>query len=374
MTDRNAALRLSFEVAISLLLVFFIIAWCIQILLPFLSLILWGAVIAISLHGAYCTLRNRVGGKAAAVLFGLTGTGIVLIPAALFAESIYGAATQFAQNVNTGSFTISPPPEAVKGWPLVGEKVFAIWTEAAQDFERFLSDFAPQLKDLATFGLSKAAGLGITVLVFLGSTIIATVMLANDKAVAAGMRRLFVRLVGPDAAEEHLALTTATIRSVTMGVLGVAFIQAVAAGLGMVAVGLPGAGIWAVVILVLAIAQLPPLIVLLPAIIYVFSHESTVVASVFAVWSLVVAFGDAFLKPMLLGRGVDVPTLVILLGAIGGMLTSGLIGLFVGAVVLALGYKLMLLWLSLGETDTGGAVTDSAGPNADTGASDAATP
>ncbi len=125
--------------------------------------------------------------------------------------------------------------------------------------------------------------------------------------------------------------------------------DAIAAGIGMVFAGVPGAGIWAIVILVLAIAQLPPLLVLIPAIIYVFSHESTVVASIFAVWSIIVAFSDAFLKPLLLGRGVDVPTLVILLGAIGGMLMSGILGLFVGAVVLALGYKLMLLWLAIGD-------------------------
>jgi predicted PurR-regulated permease PerM len=117
----------------------------------------------------------------------------------------------------------------------------------------------------------------------------------------------------------------------------------------MIAVGVPAAGIWAVAVMVLAIAQLPALIVLLPIILYVFSVESTTVAIVFAIWSILVGISDAFLKPVLLGRGVDVPTLVILLGAIGGMITSGLLGLFVGAVVLAIGYKLLLLWLSTGD-------------------------
>lgn len=368
MTDRNTILRMSFEVAISLLLVFFIIAWSIQIVSPFIGLMLWGAVIAISLHGVFCVLRSRLGGKLAAIVFGLVGAGIVLVPAWLFAESIFVAAKDFAAAVETGSFDIAPPPESVAGWPLIGEQIFRVWTEAATDFEQFLEDFSPQLKDLASLGLSKAAGIGVTVLMFLASTIIATVLLANDKAVERGMRRLFTRLVGPERADEHLGLTTATIRSVTMGVLGVAFIQAVAGGIGMVFAGVPGAGIWAVAILVLAIAQLPPLLVLLPAIIYVFSHESTVVASIFAVWSIAVAFSDALLKPLLLGRGVDVPTLVILLGAIGGMLMSGILGLFVGAVVLALAYKLMLLWLSMDDepegeaTSVGEAATGDASP------------
>jgi predicted PurR-regulated permease PerM len=120
-------------------------------------------------------------------------------------------------------------------------------------------------------------------------------------------------------------------------------------GLGMMFVGVPAAGLLAIFILVLAIAQLPPLLILGPVAIYVFSAESTVVASIFLVWSLIVSFSDAVLKPLFLGRGVDVPMLVILLGAIGGMITAGIVGLFVGAIVLALGYKLLVEWVQLGE-------------------------
>jgi predicted PurR-regulated permease PerM len=138
-----------------------------------------------------------------------------------------------------------------------------------------------------------------------------------------------------------------------MGVLGIAFIQAFAGGLGMVIIGIPGAGLWALFILVLAIAQLPPLLVLLPAIIYVFStNDNTTAAVIFTVWSLIVSFSDTFLKPMLLGRGVNVPMLVILLGAIGGMISAGIVGLFVGAVVLALGYTLFQDWLNVDEEPT----------------------
>jgi len=140
------------------------------------------------------------------------------------------------------------------------------------------------------------------------------------------------------------------VRSVTIGVLGIAFIQALLGGIGMVAVGVPAAGVWALLVLLLAIAQVPLLVVFLPIIAYVFStDQSTAVAVVFAIWSIVVSFADAALKPMLLGRGVDAPMIVILLGAIGGMLLSGIIGLFLGAVVLALGYKLLQAWLESGE-------------------------
>ena len=153
-------------------------------------------------------------------------------------------------------------------------------------------------------------------------------------------------------------LSTATIRSVAVGVIGIAFIQALLGGLGMMFAGVPAAGLLAIVILVLAIAQLPPILVLLPVIFYVFSVESTTVAVIFMVWSILVSMSDAVLKPIFLGRGVDAPMLVILLGAIGGMITSGIVGLFIGAVILALGYNLYRVWLKWDDPaveDAGGA-------------------
>jgi predicted PurR-regulated permease PerM len=135
------------------------------------------------------------------------------------------------------------------------------------------------------------------------------------------------------------------VRSVAQGVVGIAVIQALLAGMGLLAIGMPAAGLWALLVLILAVVQLPPLLVLGPIIVYVFSYADTLPAIIFTVWSLLVSASDGILKPMLLGRGVAVPMLVILIGAIGGMLLSGIIGLFVGAVILALGYKLFIAWL-----------------------------
>ncbi len=349
MLQSRDVLRLSFDVTISLLLVFFIIAWCLQLLLPFIGLITWGTVIAISVHTPFCALRERVGNKLAAVLFALLGIASVIVPAWLFADSILTPIQSFTQSIEQGSFHIAPPGDNVKDWPLVGGRIYELWSSAAADMGAFLTAHSAQFKEAGKFAAGKAAGLGISILLFFASVLIAAGLLANDKTVTHGMRLLFTRLLGAVKAEESMTLTTATVRSVTMGVLGVAFIQAVLAGIGMVVVGVPGAGIWAILVLIVAIAQLPPWLVLGPVIFYVFSVEpNTTVATIFAVWSLVVSFGDMFLKPLLLGRGVDVPTLVILLGAIGGLITSGLLGLFVGAVVLAMGYKLLLFWLGLG--------------------------
>ncbi len=136
------------------------------------------------------------------------------------------------------------------------------------------------------------------------------------------------------------------MRSVAQGILGVTLIQSILGGLGCLVVGVPGAGLWALLILLVAVVQLPPLLVLGPIIVYVFSTSSTVPAVLFAIWSVLVSISDPFLKSLLLGRGVDVPMLIIFIGAIGGFITSGIIGLFVGAIVFTAGYKLFLRWLS----------------------------
>jgi predicted PurR-regulated permease PerM len=161
-------------------------------------------------------------------------------------------------------------------------------------------------------------------------------------------RKILSRLAGEDNGQAYTDLTKATIRSVAQGVLGVAIIQAVLAGLGMFIMDVPGWGLWTMLILVLAIAQLPPILVLGFVIVYVFSVADTTPAVIFLIYSLIVSASDGFLKPLFLGRGMETPMLVILLGAIGGMILSGIIGLFVGAIVLALGYELFMAWLNQG--------------------------
>jgi predicted PurR-regulated permease PerM len=113
----------------------------------------------------------------------------------------------------------------------------------------------------------------------------------------------------------------------------------------MALAGVPASGLWALIVLVLVVIQLPALLILVPVIIYVFSVSSTTVAVVFTIWSVLVSSSDTFLKPLLLGRGLEIPMIVILLGAIGGMIAFGIVGLFVGAVVLALGYEIFHAWL-----------------------------
>jgi predicted PurR-regulated permease PerM len=219
---------------------------------------------------------------------------------------------------------------------------------ASTNMGEALANYRPQLAELGKKALSAAAGAGITVLQFIISIIIAGVLLVYATSGSHAVGAVAVRLMGAESGREFTEMAGATIRSVAQGVLGIAVIQAILAGIGLFVMGVPYAGLWSLLVLLLAIIQLPTILVLGPIIVYVFSVAATVPAVLFMIWSLLVGLSDNILKPLLLGRGLDIPMLVILLGAIGGMLLSGIIGLFVGAVVLALGYRLFIAWLAQG--------------------------
>jgi len=345
-SPRATAVRTAVEIAVNLLLIFIILAWCLQILRPFISLIAWAGVIAIAMYAPFRKLQAMLGGskKLAVTVFAVIGLAVVIVPAWLFVDSIASSATDVRTALETGQVELAPPGDNVKDWPVVGEKLYDQWYAASDNLETWLSDHADTVRAVLTGLFGKLAGIGLGVLQFIISVLIACAFLANAETVARGMKLLVARLVG-DEADDFIRLSSSTVTSVAVGVLGIAFIQAVLAGVGMLAVGVPAAGVLALLVLILAIAQLPPWLILLPVIFYVYSVESTLVATIFAVWSLAVSFADMVLKPLMLGRGVEAPMLVILLGAIGGMIMSGIIGLFVGAVVLALGYKLLEAWV-----------------------------
>lgn len=351
----SQAIRLSIEIAVYLVLIFLIMAWCLQILSPFVSLLAWGAIIAISIYPLYEKLRAKLGGnkKLAVIIIAAIGLSVVIVPAWMFADSMISGFQGFHAGTESGEFHINPPSENVKNWPVVGERLYNGWAAASSNLEQFLEEHHQQLQGAATFVVKKTAGVGIGILLFAASILVGAAFLANSETVRTALLRFCRRLAG-DEGEKMMSISAQTIRSVTVGVLGIAMIQAIGGGIGMYAVGIPATGVWTLAILILAIAQLPPWLILGPMIVYVFSYESTTVSLVFMVWSLIVSFADMVLKPLFLGRGVAVPMLVILLGAIGGMIMSGVMGLFVGAVVLALGYTLFQWWLQEGEDDKAG--------------------
>jgi len=339
-TQLNLALEASIYIGLGILLS---IA-CLMILRPFIPLLTWGIIIAVAAYPGFKKLQLALGGRevVTAVVFVVLFLAFLIIPVLLLAKTLVESVHTLAAHFKEGTLIIPPPP-GVETWPIIGAPLNSLWSRASRDLSEAVRSFAPQIKAAVPRLLSVSAGLGLTVLQFALSIVAAGVLLASAQAANDVTCSLFSRLFGAKG-PEFQQLIGATIRSVTSGILGVAFIQSVLAGLGFLVAGLPGAGLWAVTFLIAAVLQVGVL-VLIPAVIYMFAISSTTKAVIFLVWCLFVALVDNFLKPLLLGRGVAVPMVVVFLGAIGGFVALGLIGLFVGAIVLSVGYKLFLYWL-----------------------------
>ena len=329
-----------------------LIVWCFQIIAPFISVILWGMLIAVALYPVHSLLATKFGGreKLSATVFVLLGLAILLVPSWITAESSIGAMKSVGEQIHSGTVSISPPDESVAEWPLIGEKVHEIWSDAASNLEATLNKYNDQLQSLGRQVVSAAGSLAIGILQFVISIIIAGVFLVSAEVGHKTAVRFASSLAG-NRGEALIGLAIATIRSVAKGVLGVAIIQALLAAIGLAVIGVPAPGIWAFAVLILAIVQLPPFIVLGPIAIWVFSVAEPMPATIFAVYAFFVSISDSFLKPLFLGRGMEIPMLVILLGAIGGMIMSGIVGLFLGAIVLALGYTILMAWMETDELE-----------------------
>jgi predicted PurR-regulated permease PerM len=336
------ALDASVRIGIVALLAFY----CLQIATPFVQPVVWAVIIAIGLRSSHQRLARLLGGreKLSAALLVAVGLAILIGPTVALTVSLVETAQALAKDLHQGGLSVPPPPKSVASWPVVGDGLFAFWSETSQNLEAALRRVAPQLKTIGLWLVSGVASTGVGIVKFALSIVLAGVLLVQAKTAGSLALAIAGRLAGargPALAE----LSRATVQSVTRGILGVAVIQALLAGIGMLAAGVPAAGLWALLVLLVAVIQLPALLVLGPAIAWVFSTSSTAVAIAFAVWSLLVGLSDNVLKPMLMGRGVDAPMLVIFVGAIGGFIHDGIVGLFVGAVVLALGYRLLMAWL-----------------------------
>ena len=344
---RETVTKNAVEIAIKISLLGLMVVISFQLIRPFLVPVIWGVILAVAMEPFIVKVAAMLGGKRslAAALFVLLVVAALIVPTVLMTLSSIDAVQTLSAQMESGTLVVPPPPATVTEWPLVGDSVFQAWQLAATNLEGALTQYGPQIKAVASKVLGSVGGGLAGIFMAIISTCIAGVFLAKSKESAAVAEKIFTRLAG-DKGPEFTVLATATVRGVMQGVVGVAVIQAILAAIGMMVVGVPAAGLWSVLVLVCAVAQLPPILVLGPVAAYVFSVADTTPAVIFLIWALVVSASDGFLKPLLMGRGVDIPMLVILLGALGGMMLSGIIGLFVGAVVLAIMYTLFMAWLS----------------------------
>jgi len=330
---------------------FLLIAWCIGIILPFLETVIWGAIIAVTLHPFFSMVKRWVGNRnmLAGVMVTLLMLVILLLPTALLVKSLVEGIQSLAIQFKEQTLVIPPPDPSVAGWPLIGKPIAKIWSLASSSLGAAITAYREPLSKLGMTILGPLGDVGKGLIMFLVSVIIAGAFLVKAEASADFVRKLVHRLAG-ERSDEMLPVTRGTIRNVAKGILGVAFIQFLTAGAVFVLAKVPFAGLWAFAVLVLAILQLPAGIVILPVIIYLFSVNELLPAILWTIPLVVIGLSDNVLKPLLMGgKHSTVPMLVIFLGAIGGFIFSGLIGLFTGAIVLAVGYNLMMQWIDEGQ-------------------------
>jgi len=339
---------------------------CFQAFSPFLKLMVWSIILAVTLYPAHQWVARHLGGRQ-----GLTSTILVLLALAIivvptwllmnsFANSLHG----FVDAMQHNAVHVPPPRESIKNWPVIGNKIYESWTKATNDLPGFVQGMRPKLGDLARQAVSMVASVGVTMLLFLASFVVATILMAYGDSAAKSGRSFFKRVAGPTKGEALAHLSVATIRAVALGVVGVAAIQALLVGLALLIAHIPIAGLLAIIVLVLGIAQVPAIIVTIPCIIYIWASGdySSGSAVAYTIILLLTGMADNVLKPLMLGRGLDVPMPVILLGALGGMATGGILGMFVGATALALGYEIYRKWVA-GNPAADPASSDETQPN-----------
>jgi len=346
-TDNSLTVKKIIEIVVPIGLIALLLVWCFNIIAPFIAPIVWGVVIAIGIYPMcqWFIKKTNLSNALGTTLFTLLMVLLLVTPTVMLTGVMFDDAQTLAKNLDSGTLNIPGPPDVVGDLPLIGDDLKDFWTRVSEDPKATLGQIEPQLKALGKWMLKAAAGAGLGVLMFVFSIIIAGIFMAKADACNKAVLIVCNRLVG-ERGDDMAALSHKIIQSVITGILGIALIQTLLAGLGFMAMGIPGAGFLSMICLVLAVVQIDILIILIPLSIYAFSFAGTGAAVAFLIWNLAVGLLNNILKPILLGRGVDAPMLVVFLGAIGGLLLSGIIGLFIGPVVLVFGYTLFMDWLA----------------------------
>lgn len=328
---------------------------CYRVFHPFLDLMLWSLILAVTLYPIQRRLQPRLKGRngRTAVVIVAVAICVLLVPIYLLGDSMTASVEKAITLVRSGSFQVPFPNDAVAGWPVIGKPLHALWLDAATDLSSVTERFSPQLRAAGLTMLKKLVGFGVGLLLFMVALVIAGIFMAYGESGNRSAIQIASRIFGEDRGVHITALCTSTIRAVALGVIGIAFIQMLLVGVGFVVIGVPGAGLLAIAALLLGIMQIPVTLITLPVIAYVFANQGVSGTTIiFAVYVFIAGLVDNVLKPLLLGRGVDVPMPVVLIGALGGMVTGGVIGLFIGPVILAVGYELFWQWVKHGPYES----------------------
>ena len=352
------------QVALRALLLILMLWICVKLLLPFAPLLVWSLILAVTLYPVQQKLARQLGNRPrlSASIVAILGLLLLGVPSIMLGVPLIEQLISSLIAWRTEGRSIPAPDASVKDWPLIGSALYEVWLAISDNLQGYLRSHADEVRAALSRVVSGTGGVITTVLTFAGALVIAVVIMVYGEQSSHGARRIAVTLVGGERGANLQRLAVATIRSVAAGVIGVAFVQALLLGFGFLWAEIPGAGVWALVALILGIIQLPAILIVLPVLGWLWGfHEGDVVrTTMMTVYFVVAGLSDNIMKPLLLGRGVEVPMPVVLLGALGGMIWMGLIGLFLGSVILSVGYQLFWAWVAQesGLSDPFGDITN----------------
>jgi len=339
--------KIAIDLILKVGLLFLVIFFCFKILNPFIGILVWGLIIAIILFPLFQKLNSWLGkrNKLSSLIITLFFLSLLVLPSIWLVNQLIDGVKFMTDNFQDGNLKIPVPPDSVSEWPIIGRWLFDHWLDLSENFGESVKGFMPQITAWGEKLFGALANTGLGILQFAVSIIIAGIFLIFFEKGSDSGKRIFEKIVG-DRGEEFMNISLVTIRNVTTGVLGVAIIQSALMGTGLILADIPLAAVWIILILIMAISQIPVLLFNIPMIIYLFAFKDPLPAALWSVYFLVMGLIDNLLKPLIMGKGTDVPMLVIFLGAIGGFMAFGFIGLFLGAIILSLAYKLYGTWMA----------------------------
>lgn len=320
--------------------------WSLVLVHPFISIVIWSVVLAVTLYPLFDWMQLRLGGRRrlAAVLMTVLSLLVVIGPAIWLALGLIEGLRLISEQINVSTLTIPPPPNLVKQWPLIGDAIYQFWDLASTNARAALAKIMPQLKPLGSTLLRVGADTGLGMVKFFAAIILAGFLFSPGPSLADGVKK-FARRLNATRGEEFVLQAGATIRAVSRGVIGISVLQALLAGIGLMVAGVPQTSLITFGVLILGIVQIGPAIILIPLIIWSWTTMEATSALLFTAYMVPVNLVDNLLKPIVMGRGLKMPMLVILVGVIGGTLAYGITGLFLGPIVLAVIWELVVSWV-----------------------------
>ena len=341
-----------YDTTIRLFIVLLIIALCLSIMYPFATIILWSLILAMVLYPLQTKLAKKMGGKPKLASFILVFSilAIIFLPSWALIESVSEEVKELKQSYDSGTLSIPAPTEKVKDWPVVGEKLYEVWQNAHTNLKGTIAKYQDQIADYTSNFAQRLLSVASGIFQLMAALVIAGILMVIDKA-REGIRKFFNRIAGKKG-DDFRNLINVVVGNVVRGVLGVAMIQSALVGLGLMLADVPHAGVLTLVVFMLSVLQLPPTLIIVPVAFYLFAEKGILPATLWSIYLFLAGISDNILKPILLGKGAPVPMVVIFIGVVGGFIHSGFIGLFTGAIVMSVGYVLLMGWInSDAETD-----------------------